>query len=173
MHLYTILAVLTFSATVVFSSSNALAHEAPTHAHVDIAPIPSYNRPTGGASAAASLKSLKTLLDSFSTEQRDSFIFDLNSNAHSEWSNLPASFKERSGISMKDMTDTQRQLTFNFLAASLDELGYRRIAEVMAAEGVLSKADQSLIKRYGWDPENYYFAVFGKPAATGQWGWQF
>ena len=116
----------------------ALAHEAPIHAHAELVPIPTYNLPFGAASAAASLQAAEAFLANFDEATKAQFMFDLNSMEREGWSNLPARFVTRAGISVGDLSDGQRKLLFDFLASSLGEEGYQSVKEVMAAEAFLS-----------------------------------
>ena len=65
-------------------------------------------------------------------------MLGLNAKEREGWSNLPARFVTRAGISVGDLSDDQRKLLFDFLASSLAEEGYQSVKEVMAAEAFLS-----------------------------------
>ena len=99
-------------------------------------------------------------------------MFDLNAKEREGWSNLPARFVTRAGISVGDLSDDQRKLLFDFLASSLGEEGYQSVKEVMAAEAFLS-GDWLLSRLMKWAPENYWISFYGTPSAVSPWGWQF
>ena len=149
-----------------------LAHEAPSHEHAELVPIPEYNPPFGEASAAASLQAAEVFLASLDGATRSGLILDLDAKERAGWSNLPASSVDRAGISVGELSDEQRKLLFDFLASSLSEAGYRRVMEVMAAEAFLNKARWSSTWRK-IAPEYYWISFFGIPSATTAWGWQF
>ena len=149
-----------------------LAHEAPSHEHAELVPIPEYNSPFGEASAAASLQAAEVFLASLDGATRSRLMLDLNARERAGWSNLPASHVSRAGISVGELSDEQRKLLFDFLASSLSEEGYRRVMEVMAAEAFLNKARSSSTRRK-IAPEYYWIAFFGIPSATTPWGWQY
>ena len=134
----------------------ATAHEAPKHEHAQLIPIPQYSQPYGQASAASALKAAHVFLDSFDSETKSQFMFDLDAPERGNWSNLPAGIVDRTGISVAELNDEQRKLLFNFLASSLGEEGYQSVMEVMAAESFLS-ADKRA-QRLKWDPQNYWLS---------------
>ena len=147
------------------------AHEASPHKHAELVPIPEYNPPFGEAGAAASLQAAQVFLASFDEATRARLMLDLNARERAGWSNLPARYVDRAGISVGEMSDAQRKLLFDFLASSLSEKGYRRVMEAFAAEAFLSHA--LLAKWRSWAPENYWISFYGTPSATSPWGWQF
>ena len=151
---------------------SCLAHEAPTHDHAELVPIPAYDPPSGEASAVASLRAAEAFLASFDEATRAEIVFDLDARERAGWSNLPASSAPRAGISVGELSDDQRKLLFEFLASSLGEEGYRRVMEVMAAEAFLNKA-RSSSERRKIAPEYYWLSFYGTPSATTPWGWQF
>ena len=149
-----------------------LAHEAPSHEHARLIPIPEYSPPVGGASAAASLQAAHAFLASLDEATRAKIRFDLDAAERAGWSNLPASSVPRAGISVGELSDDQRRLLFDFLASSLGEDGYQKVMEVMAAEAYLNRARSSSARRK-IAPEYYWISFYGAPSATSPWGWQF
>ena len=147
------------------------AHEAPSHEHAELIPVPAYDPPVGGASAAASLQAAQAFLPSLDDATKAALIFDLDAPERAGWSNLPARYVERAGISIGALSDGERKLLFGFLASSLGAEGYRRVREALAAEAFLS--DAWTARLWGWSPENYWISFFGTPSATSPWGWQF
>ena len=148
------------------------AHEAPIHEHAELIPLPAYAPPFGEASAAASLRAAQAFLASLDQTSRAGLIFDLDAPERAGWSNLPASSVPRDGISVGELSDDQRDLLFEFLASSLGEQGYQKVAEIMAAEAYLNKARSSSARRL-IAPEYYWISFYGNPSATSPWGWQF
>jgi len=169
------------------------AHEAPTHEHARLVPIPEYSQPYGPASGAAALQAVEALLAAFGDDEKGGLMFDIDAEERTQWSNLPAGARGRSGVSIGEMSDEQRGLLFEFLASSLGEEGYLSVAETVAAEAFLSKdkragfplltsiwmAAQEFFggerrsARLRWAPENYWLSIYGAPSADSPWGWQF
>lgn len=162
---------LTTVATALLLATQLSAHEAPTHEHAEISPIPDYSQPYGPASGAAALQAAEALLATFTAAERADFVFDLDASLRADWSNLPAGIVDRSGISLGDLSEEQRGLLFEFLASSLGQEGYQSVAEVIAAETFLSSDRRA--RRMQWAPENYWLSFFGTPSADAPWGWQF
>ena len=152
-------------------ASSVAAHDAPTHEHAEIVPIPAYAQPYGAASGAAALEAAEALLATFDEATKAQFMFELDGETRANWSNLPAGIVDRTGISIGEMSQDQRGLLFAFLASSLGEEGYQSVAEVIAAETFLSTDKRA--KRLQWAPENYWLSFFGEPSADAPWGWQF
>ena len=149
-----------------------LAHEAPSHEHAELIPIPAYAPPAGEASAAASLRAAEAFLASLDEATRAANVFPLDAPERAGWSNLPASSVPRAGVAIGELSDTQRKLLFDFLASSLGRNGYRKVTEVIAAEAYLSNAGSSSARRM-IAPEYYWISFYGTPSATAPWGWQF
>lgn len=163
--------IIPATAFSLFLSLPLYAHESPSHEHAEIVPIPAYSQPYGEASAAAALQAAEALLATFDEDTRAQFMFELNGETRTVWSNLPAGIVERTGISIGEMSDEQRALLFEFLASSLGEEGYESVAEVIAAETFLSTDGRA--ERLKWAPENYWLSFFGTPSAETPWAWQF
>ena len=149
----------------------AAAHQAATHEHAELVPIPAYSQPFGEASGVASPKAAEALLATFDDAAKAQFMFELNAANRAAWSNLPAGIVDRTGISIAELSDEQRGLLFEFLASSLGQEGYESVAEVIAAEAFLSTDKRAA--RLKWNPENYWLSFYGTPSADKPWGWQF
>ncbi len=86
------------------------------------------------------------------------------------WSNVDNGIYLRQGVSLREMTDAQRQAGTALLRASLSAKG-------LALTDAIRKTDQTLREinddpvRY--DEQLYFFTVMGQPSATEPWGWQF
>ncbi|PWE53441.1 hypothetical protein DEM27_26200 [Metarhizobium album] len=143
------------------------AHQAPVHTHQQLVPIPKYRARSGQVVVSLAQR----LITSFDAKAQQAFLFDWDAGERTEWSNLPAGFFTRPGISIGEMSDAQRALLFDFLSASLGEKGYGRLTDVLAAEAFLSQAPGA--ERNGWFPENYWISFYGTPSGRDLWGWSF
>lgn len=150
----------------------ASAHEAPRHAHAALVPIPAWGQPYGEPGGAASLRAAKAFLAGLDAAARAEAVYGLDAEERADWSNLPARFVDRAGIPVGELSDRQRGLLFAFLASSLSEQGYRRVADALAAEAFLS-GDGLRAWFAGWAPENYWISFYGTPSEEGRWGWRF
>ena len=157
---------------VLASALPSAAHEAPAHEHAELVPIPQYDPPFGEAGAAASLRAAEAFVASLDGATRAEIMLDVDAEERTGWSNLPARYVSRAGISVGELSDDQRKLLFDFLASSLSEEGYRRVMEIMAAEAFLSDTRlSSMLSKIA--PEYYWISFYGTPSATSAWGWQF
>lgn len=163
--------ILTTTALTLMLATGALAHQAPSHGHSEIVPIPAYDLPYGEASGAAALAAIETLLAGIDEDTRAQFMFDIDGPTRAGWSNLPAGIVNRTGISLNELSEEQRSLVFVFLSSSLGEEGYETVAEALAAEAFLSTDGRA--ERLQWAPENYWLSIFGTPSSDRAWGWQF
>lgn len=153
------------------TQSSATAHEAQTHRHSEVVPIPPYSLPYGAAGGAAALTAAQSFLETFDSGEFSKLLFNWTSDKRANWSNLPGGMVTRPGLSIGEMSEEQRQRLFVFLSSSLGAEGYARLGDLLAAEAFLSQAPRA--SRYGWFPENYWISFYGTPSANGLWGWQF
>ncbi len=163
--------LITIAGAVLMTAATAFAHQAPRHEHAALVPIPPYQAPFGSASGQAAFEAARAYLASLSTEERSATVLDLDADIRTKWSNLPASFVTRGGVKLGELSDTQIELLFAFLASSLGQEGYEAVGEALAAEAFLSTDARA--ERFQWAPENYWFAFYGEPSETALWGWQF
>ncbi len=76
----------------------------------------------------------------------------------------------RSGITLKVMSETQRKAAKELLKSCLSEVGFQKVESIRAdLEDVLRQMEQNP----GRDPEQYFIAFFGEPSPKGRWGWRF
>ncbi len=129
------------------------------------------NLPYSDASGDSATKAIEKFISTFEKNDLKKFMFPIDSKKRLEWSNLPAGMVDRAGISVGELSDSQRNLLFEFLASSLEKSGYEYVGGIMAAEAFLSKDRRA--KRLKWYPENYWLTIFGNPSHENQWAWQF
>jgi hypothetical protein len=77
--------------------------------------------------------------------------------------------RARSGAPLKRLNPEQRKLAHALLKTGLSQAGYLKATQIIELEKVLAQIENNPTRR---DPELYYFWVFGKPEATGTWGWK-
>ena len=65
--------------------------------------------------------------------------FAFNSDQKTRWSNLPSPMFERRGIRLAELTPAQREAVMKLLTVVLSKDGYRKVTEIMRADGVLGK----------------------------------
>ncbi len=108
--------------------------------------------------------------------QRERATFEFGAEERENWHFIP---RERLGLSMRDMTPQQRLLAQALLATGLGESGLVKAVTIMSLEEVLYQLEGAGLEepkrsevRERRNPEKYYVSIFGKPDATGTWGWR-
>jgi len=145
-------------------ASRSLLPPAPATALVDD------RKPTVGAVAAAG-----AFLDALDAGQRASAVYDFGSPRKPRWSNLPVTFVPRNGVRLGDLTEKQRKLAMELVAAVLSKSGYQKIVNIVDADQQLAvqhgQAGRGRRAMFGAD--QYYLAIFGRPSETKPWMLQF
>jgi Protein of unknown function (DUF3500) len=120
--------------------------------------------PVGEAMTDAANKFLAGL----TAEQRAKAVFEWKSDERENWHFIP---RDRQGLPLRELKPEQRALALALLAEGLSHQGYAKATNIMTLESVLADLEGPN-RRFPRDPELYYFSVFGKPEATGTWGWR-
>ncbi len=127
--------------------------------------------------------------------------FPFESPQKSKWSNLPSPMFQRDGIRLADLTAPQRAAIDTLLTTALSANGYRKVREIMLADGVLGRG-QGQGRAGGGPPptgegappppggrgggggraggggprfaeDEYFLAFLGTPSVTAPWMLQF
>ncbi len=121
---------------------------------------------TGESMAESADKFLATLDET----QLKAATFEYNDPRRVAWHFIPLEGdKEREGLKVNQMNESQRKAALALLESALSEAGYDKATKIMAMESLLfelQKGKSGPIR----DAQRYYFCVFGKPAAKGKWG---
>ena len=125
-------------------------------------------KPTG-ISTLPIKEAADAFLSSLSEEQRLNCTFPIEDKEWRRWSNIDISLYEREGVSLQDLSSTQRNLAFEMLKASLSPKGFEKTQEIMRMEEYLGRITN------GTDylgSEFYWLTFMGEPSGTEPWGWQ-
>ena len=113
-------------------------------------------------------------LSSLDSQLRAQATFDLQDEERKKWSNLPAMFFEREGVSFAELSDEQRVLAHRLIQSPLSSQGYLKAAGIMRIDEILKAA--FLQARPDADPffgqDKYWIGIFGDPVNDQAWGWQ-
>jgi hypothetical protein len=132
---------------------------------------PAPTRSAGSAMMEAALR----LLDGVKSADRAKIAFPADDPERFNWHFVPLNdavkkSSTRKGVSFEELGDKGRGSAMDLLkeVASLD--GVRWCREVMEREDILAEFEprNAWFRKTGW----YFVTVFGKPAATGRWGWR-
>jgi Protein of unknown function (DUF3500) len=78
--------------------------------------------------------------------------------------------RERSGLPLKEMDESQRKAAMKLLESALSDKGRLKAMQVITLEGVLAEIEKRPEYR---DAGRYYVSIFGKPGDAAGWGWKF
>ncbi len=104
---------------------------------------------------------------SLDSGQRKKVSFPMDHDEWRNWSNRHSSSRE--GVSLKEMTPAQRDVSYDLLRTSLSAKGFKTARDIMRLNHHLGEL-VSDTEEYG--EHLYYFIVFGDPAGDAPWGWQ-
>ncbi|MBC7568790.1 MAG: DUF3500 domain-containing protein [Spirosoma sp.] len=115
------------------------------------------------------LDAATAFMQTLSPEQQRQVTYPLADEERYNWHYVP---RERKGLSMRNMTETQRQAAMTLLKTGLSQQGYERATGIMDMENVLRVIDNRPPNDTYRDPTNYSFTIFGNPAAQEPWSWR-
>jgi len=121
-------------------------------------------------SQSSQISPASEFLNSLNKEQKSKTQYKFNHDSKYFWHYLPAASFSRSGISLTELNNVQKELLFNLLRNSLSETGYAKTRQIISLEKVLADLSGNYDYR---DPEKYYIAFYGNPAIDSLWAWSF
>jgi len=126
------------------------------------------------ASGDAMARAAQKFLDSLSAEQKEkaAFAFDAEERFNWQFMRDRAETKRFKGLPLKDMKAEQKKAALELLATATSAAGKDLVTTMMSLESLVPKEKEGEKGAAIRDPEWYFFAVFGKPAAKGDWGWR-
>jgi Protein of unknown function (DUF3500) len=110
----------------------------------------------------------KAYLASLNPDQRKQTSFGLdNMDERTHWLYTPFL---RHGLTLREMTQTQRNLAHALLSAGLSAQGLVKAHTIMSLEEILYILERGDGDR---DPNKYFLSIFGEPSERGAWGYRF
>ena len=141
----------------------------------------------------------QAVLTSLDEAGRAKVQFPFEGPQKTKWSNLPSGIFQREGVRLADLSAPQRAAIDTLLSTALSADGYRKVRDIMRADGVLGRGQTG--GRTGGPPggvpggpppggppggrgggrggnlrfaeDEYYLAFLGTPSATAPWMLQF
>lgn len=108
--------------------------------------------------------------DSLTAEQKTKGLLSYDSPQRTVWNFVP--LETRRGLPIREMNSEQQALAMQLLQVAVSQVGYEAATQIMSLENVLRKLEGA--GREEWrDPNKYYVTIYGKPAASGVWGFSF
>ena len=126
-----------------------------------------YSLESTGASTANVRHAAERFLASLSDEQRARTLYPVDDSEWRNWANVH--LFERQGVSLREMTEIQRELAYRLIRVGLSERGYRTSRDIMRLNHTIAEIVDNF-DDYGDDL--YFFTVMGEPSADEPWGWQ-
>jgi hypothetical protein len=129
-------------------------------------------------SSASMASAATSFLSSLSAEQRQKATFAFESDERLHWHFIPTEAFPRKGLTLKDMSEPQRERVRGLLKAGLSQRGYLTASQIMDLETLLGQIEQSArasgrgAESMVRDSEKYFVSVFGTPSTKANWGWR-
>jgi Protein of unknown function (DUF3500) len=120
-----------------------------------------------GASTEPVRKAAEKFIASLTSVQLARTMFPVDDIKWRKWMNQH--FYARQGISFQEMTESQRDLAFWLMRASLSESGFALTRNIMRLNETLAELADDHEFLGEW---LYFITLMGKPSATEPWGWQ-
>ncbi|MDP9178310.1 MAG: DUF3500 domain-containing protein [Gemmatimonadota bacterium] len=133
--------------------------------------------PSPASMAVAATK----FLESLTPEQRQQAMFAFDGAERTHWNFIPTELFPRKGVTIKQMSKSQRLLSHDLLKTGLSQRGYLTATEIMDLENVLAALQSAQPppaaqtppgNQFVRDPERYFFSIFGIPSTRNTWGWR-
>lgn len=110
----------------------------------------------------------EVFIDSLTKDQKSRIMLELEDERRTDWHFFPWTMFEREGVSVSELSESQRLLLDAHLREHLSESGFMRVKNTMSLEKVLQEMGGDPEYR---DPEKYYIAFYGNPARDKVWAW--
>jgi hypothetical protein len=120
--------------------------------------------PTTAVRQAADL-----FLGLLSTLERIRVHYSVDAPEWRKWLNVDNAIYVRDGLSLAEMTDTQREAALGLMSASLSHRGFELSRNIMKTDRTLAEINAD---KFGLDEDLYFFTVMGVPSDEEPWGWQ-
>ena len=111
---------------------------------------------------AATAKFLSTLTPAQAAKAQIGF----DDAERTNWGYVP---KDRLGVPLKDLNQSQRKMVHGILKSMLSESGHQKVENIISLEAILFALEGAAHR----DVELYYLSIFGEPTGSSSWGWRF
>jgi hypothetical protein len=126
---------------------------------------------TASQATARIVAAAQAVVASLDEAGRTKIQFPFDGPQRTKWSNLPSPMFQRDGIRLADLTPAQRAAVNELLTTALSQDGYRKVREIMLADGVLGRGQSAGRTRFAED--EFFLAFLGTPSVTTPWLLQF
>lgn len=122
-----------------------------------------------GVSTAPIQKAAVSFLNGLTEIQKERTQFAIDDDEWRKWCNVDNGIYDRQGISLKEMTKTQKEAAFGLMRVSLSAKGLQLSKNIMKTDQTLKELNNG---DAAYDEELYFFTLMGTPSSTEPWGWQ-
>jgi hypothetical protein len=109
---------------------------------------------------------------SLKPEQKAKALFAFDDKDRTNWNFVPLQDKAgqplRKGLPLEEMSDEQKDLARQLVAAGTSTTGYEKATTIMSLENLLKDLEKG--KGPTRNPQWYFVSVFGTPAKDAKWG---
>lgn len=123
-----------------------------------------------GVSTTQIISSANVFLNVLSASQKSKVLHYMQNKEWRKWSNVDNGIYYRAGVSIKELSQVQRNKLFDLLSSSLSIKGMENIRNVMKTDRTLKELNNDAPYL---DEELYFITIMGEPSLTEPWGWQF
>ncbi|MGB0834389.1 MAG: DUF3500 domain-containing protein [Psychrobium sp.] len=122
-----------------------------------------------GVSTKPIVDAAKAYLAQLDNIKREKTLFAVDDIEWRQWLNVDNGIYDRKGVSLKEMTSSQKALAFKMLKASLSARGLQQTRDIMKTDQTLRELNNGAPHL---DEELYFITIMGEPSETQPWGWQ-
>ncbi|EZH75721.1 hypothetical protein ATO12_02710 [Aquimarina atlantica] len=103
-------------------------------------------------------------------DDQSKILLSFENNDRTKWTNLPLGIVQRKGISIGDMTNSQRIAVHKLLSELLSSKGYLKTTGIMHLDNILEKHFN--VPHLKWSHKQYYFTFWNTPEKDTNWGFK-
>jgi len=122
-----------------------------------------------GVSTEPIVTAAELFLNSLTAYQHIRTTFEIEDEEWRKWCNVDHGVYDRQGLSLKEMTEPQKNAAFSLMQSSLSARGLQLSKDIMKTDHTLKELNNGSAD---YDEELYFFTIMGEPSETSPWGWQ-
>lgn len=125
---------------------------------------------TTGVTTQPITEAAQNFLASLTKSQLQRATFPVDDREWRKWSNVDNGIYVRQGVSLKEMSSSQREAAFSLMGSSLSAKGMKLSRDIMKTDQTLKELNSN---SDSYDEQLYFLTIMGTPSMTEPWGWQF
>jgi len=122
-----------------------------------------------GVSTRPVVMAAAEFLATLKSYQKVRSVYSVEDPEWRRWSNVDVGIFARQGISLKEMSDGQRETAMKLMRESLSAKGLQLSMDIMKTDQALREINEDILS---FDEDQYFFKIMGLPSTTEPWGWQ-